>query len=152
MDEDHYRSTYSSVNQRRCYYEKAILTKRAHCSRANIFCLAERQGVACHSDVAQYQCKLLLIEMRLRSRFALGIPSIEGPLPHAKEIKVQLGGLLGMRLALEPELAEETPIADIHELVNGLTDRCGNLDALPYDEIVKSVAKFQGRKKRRKSK
>ncbi len=151
MDEDHYRATYSSVNQRRCVFEKAILTKCVHCSRAGIFCLAERQGVACHSDVAQRQCRQLLDEMRARSRFALGIPSVEEQLPHAKEIKVQRGGLLGIRSVLGGDDAVEVPIEDVHALVNAATDAYGSVESLPYDEIVKSVVKFEGRRRRKKN-
>ncbi|MGV6859313.1 MAG: hypothetical protein ACWA5X_10090 [bacterium] len=151
MDEDHYRETYSSVNQRRCAFEKAVLTKCVHCSRAGIFCLAERQGVACHSEVAQKQCYALLVELRERSRFALGIPNIEDQLPHAKEIKVQRGGLLGIREVMGDSSAIEVPIDDVHRLVNSATDRFGAIESLPFDEIVKSVVKFEGRRRRKKT-
>lgn len=155
MDEQEYRSTYHSINGLRCVFEKAILSRRSNCSRCTRFHLADREGAACDAASAQGRCQSLLERLRRSAIFALKITAAEGPLPHAKEIKVQNGGLLGLQGLLAPD-ADLDPhpekIEDVAGLINDALLRYGDLDALPYNEIVQAVVKFEGRKRRPKRK
>ncbi len=111
VDETEYRSTYNDINATRCVFEKALMTRQCLCSRARNFRLAEREGFACNHQAAQQRCATLLGLLRRNARFALGITSAEGPLPHNKEIRVQVGGLRGLKALCGDALKGVEPVA-----------------------------------------
>lgn len=149
MEEDEYRSFYHAINQQRCVFEKTILSRRAHCHHAHRFNLADREGVGCQHPDAAKLCQATLALMRDKALFALKMTRLEGPLPHAKEIKVQTGGLYGLQQILGNG-DNTTPIADIIALLQSALDRYGNIHALPYEEIARSIVHFEGRTRRNK--
>lgn len=146
VEEDQYRGTYKSINERRCVFEKALLSQRCACMCATRFYLADREGVACDSAPAQKRCGLLLQLLRENAKFALKITSIAGELPHAKEIKVQNGGLLGLQHVLRPDLNAQNVI-DVAALATLGERTFGSLEKFPYREIVKSIVAFEGRRR-----
>ena len=148
MDEDTYRSTYREVNELPCVFEKAVLQQCCGCRLAKHFNLAERIGVACTSGTAQDQCRAFLSVMQEKSIFALQLPlSGDDKLPHAKKIKIQCGGVNGLEM-----LEETTGIGkDVNRLLNKAVEHFGSLDKLPYEQIVRSVVSFEGRKRRKEN-
>ena len=148
MDEQQYRNTYHSINERRCVFEKTINSRRSTCKQAHRFQLADREGIACRSTSANVLCKELLDHMRSKARFALHLTSADSPLPHAREIKVQTGGLLGLQGLLHPEKATADNVENTIGLVATALARFEHLDNLPYDIIVQAIVKFEGRKRR----
>lgn len=149
MDETEYRQTYREVNTRKCVFEKAINSRRCTCSVSERFNLADREGVACRSAEALARCQALLESLRNNASFALQMTRICGPLPHAREIKVQVGGMLGIQQVLDTEKAGSESVQDIDGLVRQALSRFGDVAALPYDEIVKAIVRFEGRLRRR---
>ena len=152
MEEREYREIYSAINERRCPYEKAVNSRRCNCSQSKRFNLANREGVACKSAAGNLLCNELLNIIRRKARFSLHVTHATSPLPHAKEIKVQVGGLLGLQKLLDPQAAEATTVADIYGLTNTAVTSYSGLDALPYNEIMQSVVVFKGREKRPRTK
>lgn len=147
MEEGEYRSIYHKVNECRCEFEKSILTRKCMCSQARRFNLADREGVACRNTEDHALCKSLLQVMRQKALFALKLTRIDGQLPHAKEVKVQTGGLIGLaRLLSQSDPA--TGMQDIIHLVKGAIEKYGELSQLPYDELSKEIVQYQGRRKR----
>lgn len=148
VEEDEYRSIYHSVNRRRCVFEKAILTRRCSCAVSARFYLADREGISCESAEAQGRCQCFLELLRENARFALKVASLQNELPHAKEIKVQNGGLLGLQRILRPDLGTET-VADVAALT-ALGERTfGSLRQFPFRELVKFIVNFEGRRRTR---
>jgi len=148
IDEDQYRSTYRQVNELPCPFERAILANRCRCSLSERILLAEREAAACRSAAARADCMALLEALREKSRFALKLTHVPGPLPFGKEIKVQVGGMLGLQAIIEPDLGDALPVRDVRAMVREAVDRFGSLDALPYERLVSSVAGYQHRKRR----
>ncbi|MEE8342866.1 MAG: hypothetical protein V3R51_03610 [Gammaproteobacteria bacterium] len=149
MEENEYKSTYNAINQLRCVFEKAILSRRCDCALSNRFYLADREGISCNSAKAQSICQTLLQQLRKNAMFALKVTHIGDSLPHAKEIKVQNGGALGLQHALYPEMAKKDEyVADIHAVVTDALDRYGGIEELPYPEIIKAIVAFEGRRRR----
>jgi len=149
VEENEYRSTYKAVNRRRCIFEKTILSRRCSCIYSNRFYLADREGISCDSEESRRRCERFLGLLRENARFALHISSLEDELPHAKEIKVQNGGLLGLQRSLRPELHSHDQVDNITGLIRFGEQTCGSLEKLPYREIVKSIVHFEGRKRPR---
>ena len=148
MEEQEYRATYHALNQRRCVFEKAINSRRCNCAQSARFHLADREGVACESASGNALCIALLDALRHNARFSLHITHADGPLPHAKEIRVQIGGLLGLQRLLHPDLAEAGSVQNINGLATEALARYGRIENLPYELIVQTLASFEGRRKR----
>lgn len=150
MDENEYRSTYHSINDTRCVFEKSILTLNCRCRHHEKFNLAEREGIRCTAKEAQINCAILLNETRKQARFALGIREIVGNLlPHSKEIRLQKGALLG----LAPELANlpDTPVEDIYLLIEKALAQCsGNMHQFPFHSLIPSISHHPARLRRKR--
>ncbi|MDY6979283.1 MAG: hypothetical protein SV201_05340 [Pseudomonadota bacterium] len=150
MEEDEYRSTYHEINERRCIFEKSINSRRSTCEHGRRFNLADREGVACSSEAGNARCQAFLELMRKNASFALQQLHIDGPLPHAKEVKVQTGGLLGLQAQLYPEKEQAGQVENIAGILRDAQDRYGEFGHLPFTELVKTIVRFEGRNKRRR--
>lgn len=150
MEESEYKSTYSEIARIRCEFEKSLTNNKARCACARHFWLADREGYACKSEQASAKCRYLLDELRVNSRFILKIAHTAEKLPHNMEIRVQVGGLHG----IERLFGFDQPgtIEDIHSLIARVEAEYGSLDKLPFDRIVQSVSRYQGRKFSKRSK
>ncbi len=148
MDEDEFKTTYLRLNSRVCPFEKVILSRQCDCSRAMRIFIGERQAVGCDADGPNQQCLALLKLLRSNASFALKLTStsISTRIPHAKEMKLQAGGLFGLQRALQPDYATSSQIDDIYGLINLAKTTYGELAELPYTEIVQSIAAYQGRR------
>ena len=103
MDQEAFRETYHQVNERYCAYEKAILTHQCACSQSEKLHIAEREAAHCRSDDSQARCIRFLDTLKNHARFALKLTGTTGVLPHGKAIRIQVGGLRGLRQVLDPE-------------------------------------------------
>lgn len=144
MEEDEYKATYNEIAETRCVFEKALTNNQCQCRYSRHFCLADREGYACKSRENASTCSYLLGKFRENSRFYLKIHSVGSKLPHNVDIRVQVGGLSGLRTVLNNGDCVQR-ITDIRALVEQAETKYGNLSQLPYSEIVQSIARYQGR-------
>lgn len=136
------------MDNARCPFEKAILSVQCDCEMATRFSIAEQMGVECRSDIARNNCATLLAFMRERARFALKVTDTSAGLPFGKEMKVMLGGLIGLQRQMATEEgAAAARVENIHSLVRQAQAAYGSLDALPYQEIVKTIAAYHGKRR-----
>ena len=131
-----------------CVYDAAaagLLARCAGCSRAQKLNIAEREAIACRSPAGHTRCTELFGLLHHNALFALKLTHLDGPLPHGKEMKVQCGGLLGLRAVQEP--AAEGPVTDVYGLLEAARIDFGGLERLPFGEIVKRVVAYEPRKR-----
>jgi hypothetical protein len=133
MDEAAYREALKSSPLRSCPFEKTVLSNCADCSRAEKRNIAERETVSCNSVDAFDRCTSLRDLLRHNFTFALGKAHIDGPLPHAQEMRMQCGGLKGLQFALDGN----DDICDVFALVAMSQQQFGELTDFPYAEIVR---------------
>ncbi len=156
MDEQEYKSVYKELNPNRCIFEKAVTNQRCDCEMKRRFVIANRECIACESEAALRNCTSTLDSIRNNARFTLKVVTVNGPMPHNKELQVQAGGML----ALQNFVSESAGIAEsndkvvhnVYQVINLALKKFGSLDQLPYNEIVKSIVKYESRPKRRKKK
>jgi hypothetical protein len=99
--------------------------------------------------------------LRQSSVFALKLTQVDAPLPHAKAMQLQCGGLRGVQQALGPAAVVNADVgapasgeqglsvvADVHVLVQTAAELFGGLPNLPYSAIVQSVVAYQLRRRR----
>lgn len=146
MEENEYRSTYRQINETRCVYEKALNARRIQCRCMRRFLLAGREGVGCQSLKELGRCESFLDQVRAKARFVLQLTTIDGPLPHNKEIRVQVGGLQGLQRLLRPD---DTALPDASKTLDLAAARYGSIEAVPYQEIMPAIAQAKGRQRRR---
>ncbi|HTN95190.1 MAG TPA: hypothetical protein VMJ33_11465 [Gallionella sp.] len=132
MDETSYRQILSATIQGACPFEKSILSSCSACSKADKRNIAEREAVACNDREALDRCIALRDLLRHNFSFALGRLHIDGPLPHAQEMRVQCGGLRGLQYALD----ESDEVRDVSALVTLAQQKFGGLADFPYSMIV----------------
>ena len=148
MDESAFRRARDAVAPRPCAFEKAMLAGVCACSLAARRNIAEREAVTCDSAPAREECAVLRELLRKKSAFALKLTQVEGPLPHAKQMKVECGGLHGLCQAANLGSEHGTSTADVHRLVQACAEKFGGLENLPYSAIVQSVVAYQIRRRR----
>jgi hypothetical protein len=133
MDEAAYRQALSTSIQSSCPFEKSVLTHCAACSQAAKRNIAEREVVTCTNTEALENCTVLRDMLRQNFTFALGKTLIEGPLPHAQEMRMQCGGLRGLQYTLDGS----DEIGDVSALLLMARHQFGELADWPYAEIVR---------------
>jgi hypothetical protein len=136
------------MDNARCPFEKAILSVQCDCEMATRYSIAEQMGVECRSDIARNNCATLLVYLRERARFVLKVTDTSAGLPFGKEMKVMLGGLIGLQRQMATEEgAAAARVQNIHALVQQAQAAYGSLDALPYQEIVRTIAAYHGKRR-----
>ncbi len=144
MDEENYKAARAEIVPVPCVFEKAILAARVRCSKAKKMNLAQREVVRCAGSECQTRCQAWLQIMREKSRFALQLDSLENvsvPLPHGKEMRVQVGGIEGLSAVLAAKAPEtESGLADVFAMLDAGFAQYGSLAYLPFSELVKAVA------------
>ena len=133
MDETAYRQVLSSTASSACPFEKSILSSCAACSNADKRNIAEREIVACNNAQALERCIALRNLFRVNFTFALGRPHIDGPLPHAQEMRMQCGGLKGLQVVLD----DSDQVADVADLLEKSQQKFGSLSDFPFEQIVR---------------
>ena len=150
MDENEYRQVYDSVNTVKCVFEKAMLTRRFGCENLIKYNIAEREAAGCAKESCQQECHELLVLLRKNASFVLKVTSSGGPLPHAKELKAQCGGITGLQFTLHPDSDENAKIKNIYDLIRQAKKQYTSLDQMPFQDINKWIAAFVGRRKRQR--
>ena len=145
LNESAYKATYDEKVRLSCPFEKAILSRCADCDQARKFNIAEREAVACEAVVARENCLTLHGLLHQNASFLLKLTHPGEPLPHAKEIKVQCGGLLGVQRLFDQEAGL---VENIHALVVEVQRRFGSMQDVPYQDVVKEIAAYEGRRRR----
>ena len=154
MDEESFKRTYKELNPNRCILEKAITNRRCDCQLKRKFVLATRECVACQSEAGLKRCTRVLDSIRNNARFSLKVITIDGPMPHNKELQVQAGGMLVLQALLsdKPEQKIAETVLNVHQTMEMAMKQYGTLADFPFGEIVKGIVKYQSRPKRKKKK
>lgn len=143
MDEIRFHTAHGQLNRLPCVFEQALLCQAAVCEAAQRLALAERETVICREPLARAACGQLLSLLRENSAFALKLKDTRRILPHAMTMKIQCGGLAGLKELLDPD----AHAPDILRLVRLAQAEYGAFESLPFSRIVQGVAHWQIRKR-----
>lgn len=145
MDENEYKLVRGKFVRTPCAFEKSILALKTQCSKATKKNIAEREVVTCASTADAKRCTNWLSLLRQKSQFALKISGDPVVLPHAKEMKVQVGGMLGLCKVLEIEPGALNSAPNIFQLLQNYAEKTTELENISFTEIVQEVAHFRSR-------
>jgi hypothetical protein len=127
----------------RCVFERALLARHAVCDLAVSHQIAERESIACTQPVAHEACMQMSGLLREKSSFALHLTAPQRILPHAMVMKIQCGGLDGLKALLDADALAP----NVRRLVRLAEERYGEFAALPFSEIVQGVAAWKARRR-----
>ncbi len=143
MDEAKFKTTYREMNPLPCIFRKAILSYKFDCEKVQHLNIAERETVNCSSENAHKICFNLLKLLEKNSQVALHLTDINTQLTHNKAMKIQCGGLLGIRNSLK--LSDES--LSIYSLLKQALLEFKSLENLPYQNIIGIIVHYEVRKK-----
>jgi hypothetical protein len=129
-----------SAEARRCCFADALGARVAGCSKALKSTRQYRRTTCCTNGEAHALCVAWLNRLREGSRFALGARHTPSALPRGEAIKLQCGGLLGMR-----DIVEQQPsvrIRDVSILLKRAVARFGSLGGVPMEPVIRRVQAF----------
>jgi hypothetical protein len=126
-----------------CVFERALLARHAVCELAVSHQIAERESIACTQVAAHAACVQMSDLLREKSAFALGLAATRRILPHAMVMKIQCGGLDGLKALLDADATAP----DAGRLVRLAAERYGDPGELPFSEIVQGVAAWKARRR-----
>ena len=147
LNEDAYKDAREDLNRLACPFEKAILRGCCGCELSQKNYIAERELIACKSAVARENCRTLRGLLHQNALFTLKLTHLSDLLPHAKDMKLQCGGMIGLQRIFATDPAPQTTVSNIHGLVLAAQEKFGNLENLPYSEIVISIAHYESRRR-----
>lgn len=151
-DEDAFRARREAGIEHSCPFERALLARCSSCALARSLLVAEREALGCGSRDASERCHAYRDALRSAARFALRIDT-PPPWPFSREIRLQCGGLLGLRDALvedeggDAEAAAAEPVGDADALMRHALQRYGTLEALPFSRIIRAVMRHEPRRR-----
>ncbi len=145
-DENAYKQTYSEVNPLQCVFERGMLRRCLGCEQGIRRNIAEREAVGCRDKAAHDLCGAFKSRLKHAAAFALKLAHPDDPLPHAKELKLQCGGLLGLEQTLQE--GGVTAVANVAGSLSAALTRYGSLEALPYGELIQAIRLFEARPRR----
>ncbi len=151
MDENEFRAAYRDINEVRCVFEKGLNARRCVCRRARHFLLAGREGYQCASAPRQARCVAYLDLLRQQARFTVGVAQPDGPLPHNKELRIQIGGLQCLKRLLAEQSGEAGNELDVDRLLTAAADEYGAVEDIPFERLLSDIVAFQGRRRRGKT-
>lgn len=141
VDEEEFRRARNGLVERPCPFQAALFSGTAACRLAERVQLAERQAVNCREAHAQARCRQVFELLRTKAGFALGRSRIPALLPFGQAVKVQCGGLLGLRDTLGGEAGGT--VADVDGLLLELATRFGGWDSVPLAPVVRRIARYK---------
>ena len=143
MDESAFRHVKGDINRLPCVFERALLAQHSVCEFSVRHQIAERETVACSQPVARAMCARLSALLREKAAFALKLTSTQKILPHAMVMKIQCGGLDGLKAALDPQAVAP----DVRHLLQLAQQQYADLAELPFSEIVQGIAAWKPRRR-----
>jgi len=161
-DEDAFRRRREAVLDHACPFERALLARCADCSLAKRVLLAEREAIGCTQAAASERCHAYHEALRDAARFALRVEP-GAPWPFSRQIRLQCGGLLGLRASLQAaddgtddagdadDAGDSADIAcasiDAGALLQQALQHYGGVEALPYSRIMRAVVRYAPRRR-----
>lgn len=145
-DENAYRQTYADINPLQCVFERGMLRRCLGCDQGIRRNIAEREAVGCRDKAAHDLCGNFKVQLKHAAVFALKSTHPDDPLPHAKELKLQCGGLIGLERVLAD--AKVDVVSDVAGVLNAAVTKYGSLDGLPYSDLIQSIRLFEPRPRR----
>jgi hypothetical protein len=143
MDEAAYRQKFSELIERPCTFEMALLAGCVACRHERRIQIAEREAISCRNAGSLGRCTSLHDSLRQNFAFALGLTHEGTVISHAKDLRVQCGGLSG----IQHVASGSSEVENVDGLLDAVLQLWGDMTDIPYSEVVHAAAlSYKGRR------
>ncbi len=147
IEEAEFHEALATVNETPCAFAKAVLNAQFGCHCSLRIWLADRESASCTCPSRQTDCVTALQILRLEAAPLLGANPTLQHFPHNLEVRLQVGGLVGIQTALLPTAGPS--VSDITGLLQQARQQWGAWEHWPYLDILKAILQQPGRRLRR---
>ena len=129
-----------------CPFGSPLVTETCECVHADQVVRRGGAEIICQDDTAYSRCTALFQQLK---RVALPEFDVEDDLttmPHSVLQKIQFGGLTGLQTLLTEQSASR--ITNVANLVAAAEAQYGNLDNLPYADLVQFITQYKLKRRR----
>ena len=135
------------MEEYKCAFSNTLITNLFGCDKAEAVTRRGGPDIACTSDTAHQCCEKLFQQMKTAALPAFGVEDDLLSMPHSVLVKIQYGGLLGLRRLLDGGTAGSGDVKNVHALVDQAIGKYDNLDALPYPALVGDMTTYKLRRR-----
>ena len=141
----------SDTLTRKCPFAAPITTARAACRHATEVVRRGGSEYDCADAAAHDRCTALFIGLKRTGLDAFQVEDDLTQMPHSVLVKIQTGGLTGLRWLLEPAADPDAPIADVSALVADAAEAYGGVEQVPVAALAEDMraCKLERRGRRR---
>jgi hypothetical protein len=136
------------MEEHKCAFSNTLVTGQFGCEKGAQVTRRGGPDVACTSDEAHQQCEMLFQKMKQAALPAFGVEDDLLSMPHSVLVKIQFGGLLGLRRLQGDSAGESAVIKNIHGLVGEAIGKHGGLDAIPCPAFVEDMTSYRLKRRR----
>lgn len=128
------RSARGEINQLPCVFAAALNQRCAVCALAR----SDTDQLLCTQPLARAACASLHGTLRDKARFALGLRNepLSGPTRSNDELKLQCGGLNGLRAQLDPDALS----VDVQRLLERLREQ--GLQGIVWEHLLRAIGQW----------
>jgi hypothetical protein len=136
---------------RKCPFAAPITTGRAVCRHATEVVRRGGSEYDCDDAAAHERCSSLFASFKRTGLDAFQVDDDLTQMPHSVLVKIQTGGLTGLRRLLEPATDPDAPVADVSALAAQAADAYGGVEQVPVAALAQDMraCKLERRSRRR---
>jgi hypothetical protein len=131
------------MQEYKCAFSNTQVTGQFACENGKPVTRRDGPNVVCTSDEAHQQCELLFQRMKQAALPAFGVEDDLLSMPHSVMVKIQFGGLLGLRRLQGTNTDESADVNNIHGLVVQAIGKHGGLDTIPCQALVEDMTSYK---------
>ncbi len=132
----------------KCAFSSTLVTGQFGCEKGEQVTRRGGPDVVCASDEDHQQCEKLFQRMKQAALPAFGAEDELLSMPHSVLVKIQFGGLLGLRRLQGNGTDGSTAVKNIHGLVDQAIGKHGGLDAIPCQAFVEDMTSCKLKRRR----
>jgi len=106
--------------------------------------------IACDSLDAHTSCSNLHNTIKMAALQAMELDDDLLTLPHNILVKIQYGGLLGLKNIIEASIVEDNNVDDIVSLVTAAIEKFKTVDRIPLAPVTEAIINYKVQRRRKK--
>jgi hypothetical protein len=130
----------------KCPFASPLIGGDFGCAHAHSITRRGGPDIGCDSATASADCGALFERLKAAGLPAFGVPDDPTQMPHSVLVKLQYGGLLGLKACLDDRDAER--VEDIFELLARAKGRWGRVDSIPAESWIDRMTGFKVKRRR----
>ena len=125
----------------KCAFSHTLLGEDFGCSRVRFVTQRDGPHATCADRVAADRCRTLFQALKTAALPVFDVPDDLAQMPHSVPVKIQFGGLLGLRHALYP--AATGRIEDVDSLVRTAETHYGGCERIPCADFTGAMTAYK---------